>query len=411
MTTPVPVPQSRWQIPRIDPRDRWIGGVAAAIGREIGVQPTVIRVAFAILALAGGWGLVLYAVIWVALAIGQPRRISPYRPVPKGDSSVHRHLAIAMIVLGILLSLRGLAAGFVDQLVFPFLFVVTGFLIAWTRHRAPDDLIEGTGGSGLSAVARIMAGVVVGVGGMIGFIVMSADLIDAVLILLVAIAVIGGIGLVATPSLARIGQDLDHERQERVRADERARVAAHLHDSVLQTLALIQRHAQDPVRTAQLARQQERELRTWLYHKPSSQSEAGMSRLGTVLDEMGAEVDAAHGVPVKIITVGDNHDLPTASIEPLVAATREAAVNAAKHAETKRVDVFAERLDGRIEIFVRDTGNGFDPDDTAADRKGIAESIVGRMSRAGGTATVHSQPGHGTEVELVMPITDEREQS
>ena len=406
VTTPLRMPQNRWQVPRIDPGDRWIGGVAAAIAREIGVQSGVIRVAFAILALAGGWGLIFYAVIWVALAVGQSRQISPYHPAPKGESSVHRHIAVAMIVLGILLGLRSLAAGFIDQLVFPFLFVVTGFLIAWTRHRSPDDTIDGTDGSGLSAVARILAGVVVGVGGMIGFIVLSADLVDAVLVLLVAVAVVGGVGLVATPSLARIGQDLDQERQQRVRADERARVAAHLHDSVLQTLALIQRHAKDPVRTAQLARQQERELRTWLYQAPSGRTEAGMTRIGTELEEMAAEVDAAHGVPIKIITVGDNDDLPAASIEPLVAATREAAVNAAKHAGAKQIDVFAERLDDRIEIFVRDTGNGFDPDDTASDRKGIAESIIGRMKRAGGTASVHSQPGHGTEVELILPMAE-----
>ncbi len=389
-----PAPATRWQVPRISTNDRWIGGVAAAIATELGVQPLMIRISFAVLTLAGGWGLALYAVSWLLLAVGQPRQISPYRAVPKGATALHRNVAVAMIVVGLLLLLRNLGFGFVDGLVIPTGFVVIGFLIAWTRHQH-----EG----GLSAVVRILAGVVVGVGGMIGFLAIRANVVDALLVLTVALAVVLGIGLVATPSLARIGHDLDRERQERVRADERARVAAHLHDSVLQTLALIQRHAGDPVRTAQLARQQERELRHWLYddRRPTT---ADAVRLGTVLEQVAAEVDAAHGVPVKVIVVGDDQDLDRASIEPLVAATREAAVNGAKHSGARRIDVFAERLTDRVEVFVRDTGRGFDPDRTPGDRRGISGSIIGRMARAGGSAAVHSTPGEGTEVELVLPL-------
>lgn len=388
-------PANRWQVPRIDPDDRWIGGVAAAIATEIGVQPLVMRVSFGVLALAGGWGLAFYAMIWVVLAIGQPRQISPYEPVPKAATPLHRNVAVAMIVFGLLLALRNVAFGFVDQIVFPVGFVVIGFLIAWTRHQNE---------AGLSTVVRILAGVVIGLGGMIAFLVSATDFVDAVLILIVGIAVVSGIGLVATPSLARIGHDLDHERQERVRADERARVAAHLHDSVLQTLALIQRHAGDPTRTAQLARQQERELRAWLYQPQNETADPGAVRLNSALEEIAAEVDADHGVPVKVIAVGDNTDLPAETIDSILAATREAAVNAAKHSGAGRVDVFAERFDDRIEVFVRDTGQGFDPDETGSDRRGVSESIIGRMNRAGGTAAVHSQPGSGTEVELMLPL-------
>ena len=382
-------------MPRIVTDDRWIGGVASAIARELGVDPLVIRVSFGILSLAGGWGLAFYALAWLILAVANPRQIAPYTPMPKAASPFHRHLSIAMVVLGLLLALRN-AAFFVGGLVWPIAFVVTGFLVAWTRHRNED---------GLSAVFRILAGVVIGVGGMIAFFTLSSvgNFLDALLILLIAIAVLGGIGLVAAPSLARIGQDLDNERQDRVRADERARVAAHLHDSVLQTLALIQRHADDPVRTAQLARQQERELRTWLYAS-DDQANPGTVRLGPALEQMAAEVDESHGVPVKIIAVGDNEALPEGSIDALIAAAKEAAVNAAKHSGSKRVDVFAERLDDRIEIFVRDTGTGFDPEATAADRRGIAESVIGRMERAGGSAQVFSEVGSGTEVELVLPL-------
>ena len=393
--------QRRWQVPRIDPRDRWIGGVAAAIAAELGVQPVVLRISFAVLILAGGWGLALYALAWLVLAVGQPRRISPYRPVPKGAGPVHRNVAVAMVVTGLLLFLRNLGIGFVDAVVFPIGFVVVGFLIAWTRHQNE---------AGLSSVVRILAGVVVGIGGMIGFLAVSADVLDALLILTVAGAVVIGIGLVATPSLARIGQDLDRERQERVRADERARMAAHLHDSVLQTLALIQRHAQDPARTAQLARRQERELRAWLYQDRTAATEG--VRLDAALERMADDVDADHGVPVKVITVGDGGDLPAAVLDPLLAAAREATVNAAKHSGANRIDVFAERGAAQVDVFVRDTGAGFDPETvgdnaTPSDHRGIAESIIARMQRAGGSAEIHTAPGEGTEVELSMPLTEQ----
>ena len=368
--------------------------MAAAIARELGVEALVIRVSFVVLSLAGGWGLAFYAIAWLVLAVAQPRQLAPYRPSPKASSPFHRYLAVAMVVLGLLLALRRVAF-FVDEIVFPAAFVVTGFLVAWTRHRDED---------GVSAVVRILVGVVIGASGMIAFATLSStNVVDALFVLIIAVAIVAGIGLVATPSLARIGHDLDEERQSRVRADERARVAAHLHDSVLQTLALIQRHADDPVRTAQLARHQERELRNWLFGS-GDQSPPGTVRLGRALEEMAAEVDAAHGVPVKTIVVGDSSDLEPGAIDALVAAAKEATVNAAKHSGAKRVDVFAERSRDQVEIFVRDTGRGFDPTSTATDRQGIVESIVGRMERAGGRGAVHTEIGGGTEVELVLPI-------
>ncbi len=389
-----PISGEVWSIPRLDPSERWIGGVAAAIAREIGVEPAVIRLSFVLLSLAGGWGLVLYTLSWVFLAVKQPSTLTRPAPRPKAASAFHRYLAVGMIVLGLVVAASN-STFFVGRVVYPAGFVVIGFLVAWSRHRNDD---------GLSAVIRILLGVAIGFGGMLAFITLSStNLVDALFVMVLAFAIVAGVGLVAAPSLARIGNELDEERQTRVRADERARVAAHLHDSVLQTLALIQRHADDPVRTAQLARHQERELRNWLYASPGAAT-PGSVRLGDALDRMADEVDADHGVPVKVITVGDTSDLPVGSIDALVAATKEAAVNAAKHSEAKKVDVYAERHDDRIEIFVRDTGTGFDPADTAADRRGISESIEGRMERAGGSAVIHSEIGVGTEVELVLPL-------
>jgi signal transduction histidine kinase len=397
-TTPGPVPPApRWRVPPLDTDDRWIGGVASAVAREIGVQPVVIRAAFAVLALAGGWGLVMYAVAWAALAYHTPAHLGPYEPVPKAASSFHRHVAIVMIVLGLLLSLRSLGFIFIDQIVFPVGFLLTGLLIAWSRKQE-----EG----GVSVVVRIGIGLAVAGAGLLTLVLTSLSFVDALQALVVAVAVVGGMALVVAPSLIRIGQDFDLERQERVRADERARLAAHLHDSVLQTLTLIQRNASDPQRTAQIARQQERELRQWLYGKEPPRP--GSARLDPALQEVANRVEQHHGVKVEVVTVGDNRDLDPAAIEALVAATQEAVTNAAKHAGVSKIDVFAERRPDGIEVFVRDAGIGFDQDLIGDDRQGIRSSIIDRMERHGGRAAIHSTPGAGTEVELIQPLEPER---
>lgn len=384
----------RWNVPSLDREDRWIGGVASAIAVELGVQPLIIRISFAILALAGGWGLVLYAAAWAGLSFLSPPRLVPYAPVPKAASSFHRHVAIALIVLGLVLGLRSLGFGFIDEIVFPVGFVLTGFLIAWSRQQE-----EG----GVSAVVRIVIGVVVAAAGLVTVIATSLRFTDAIQLLVVAVAVVGGIALVVAPSVVRIGQDFDIERQERVRADERARVAAHLHDSVLQTLTLIQRNAHDPQRTAQIARQQERELRGWLYGNEPSQP--GTTRLEPALEAVATRVEESHGVKVEVVTVGDTHDIDPGSIQGLVAATQEAATNAAKHAKVNKIDIYAERLPDSIEVFIRDAGVGFDVDVIEEDRQGVRLSIIDRMERHGGSASIHSEPGVGTEVELTQPLT------
>ncbi len=298
-----------------------------------------------------------------------------------------------MIVLGLVLGLRALGFGFIDQIVFPVGFVLTGFLIAWSRQQE-----EG----GVSAVVRIVVGVVVAAAGLLTVILTSLRFADAIQMLVVAVAVVGGIALVVAPSVIRIGHDFDIERQERVRADERARVAAHLHDSVLQTLTLIQRNANDPQRTAQIARQQERELRSWLYG--SEPSRPGTTRLEPALQQVANRVEENHGVMVEVVTVGDTHDIDPALIEGLVAATQEAATNAAKHAQVTKIDIYAERRPDAIEVFVRDAGVGFDTNDIDDDRHGVKRSIIDRMERHGGRASIHSEPGVGTEVELVQPL-------
>jgi signal transduction histidine kinase len=217
----------------------------------------------------------------------------------------------------------------------------------------------------------------------------------SVLQLVVALA---AVMVVVAPFWLRLSRRAARERAERIRSDERAEVAAHLHDSVLQTLALIQRRGDDPREVAALARRQERELRLWL----SGRSERPDVELMAALRAAAAAVEVEHAVEIDVVTTGEC-PLDDRAVA-LLGAAREAMTNAARHAGGGRVSVFAEVADGRIEVFVRDRGGGFDVDTVPADRRGVRESIVGRMRRAGGRATITSGPESGTEVELSLEI-------
>jgi len=200
--------------------------------------------------------------------------------------------------------------------------------------------------------------------------------------------------LITGPWWLRLGRDLARERRERIRSEERAEVAAHLHDSVLQTLALIQRTADDPKAVVAMARRQERELRGWLYDGQSPAT----ATLGTALAAAAEEVEARHGVTVEVVTVGD---CPLDErLSALVAAAREALVNGAKWSGVSTISVYAEVRDGEVSVFVRDWGEGFELATVGPDHHGIRESITGRMNRHGGSALVRTAPGEGTEVQL-----------
>jgi signal transduction histidine kinase len=214
-------------------------------------------------------------------------------------------------------------------------------------------------------------------------------------------AIAAALLLILGPLLWRFAVERDSERTARIRSEERADVAARVHDSVLQTLALIQRHAEEPRRVASLARRQERELRSWLYGDGTT-AEGGT--LAGALAAAATEVEELHGVRVELASGGDcalSEDL-----RPLVLAAREAMVNAAKFSGAEEIDVYAEADPTRASVFVRDRGAGFDRGAVPDDRRGIAESIEGRIARAGGSATVTSSPAEGTEVELLLPRSE-----
>ena len=218
-------------------------------------------------------------------------------------------------------------------------------------------------------------------------------------------AVVAGITIIAVPSVVRMGRALDDERLERIRADERARISAHLHDSVLQTLTLIQRNADDPIQAAALARQQERELRSWLYG-PKVEGPDSI-HIGQAIEAAASEIERRHNVKIEVVSVGETNEALSVDLSALIAATGEAMTNAAVHSGAQAIDVFIERKPGSIEVFVRDTGRGFEMSSVGPDRRGISESIVGRMARAGGYGLVNSSPGHGTETELCLPLASQ----
>ncbi len=379
----------RWQLPRLDDDDRIVGGLAAGVAREVGVDALWVRLAFVLLFAIGGWGALLYAVGWGATAYAE-YATSPVRtdPVPKGASMRDRHLGLWLVVLGLVIAAARLAIVPARHL-WPCAVVAAGVVLARRPLRAGRPSRWGP--------VQVVAGLVVavaGVGWFVAALIGRGTALDAIvgvgatLILVVAAAAPWWWGLV---------RSLDAERQARVRSEERADVAAHLHDSVLQTLVLIQKSG-DPAAMAQLARRQERELRNWL--DPERVSRVGGSLRGA-LDDLASGCEADWGIRVETVVVGDC-PLDDA-IAAAVAAAREAVVNAAKHAGVERVDLYAEVTEQQVELFVRDAGSGFDPAAVDADRRGIAHSIEGRVERVGGDAVVHAAPGEGTEVEIRVP--------
>ena len=254
----------------------------------------------------------------------------------------------------------------------------------------------------LAGVAAALVQVVLGLGlvgaGIAVFLVASPGLDSPRAGILATAAIAVGLSLVFGPWWWRLTRDLAVERQERIRSQERAEVAAHIHDSVLQTLALIQRNAADARVVGALARSQERELRSWLYGPPAPDPGGSVA---AALQRVSDEVEDRHGVAVETVEVGD---CPVDDrLAALVLSSREALTNAARHSGAPAVSAYLEVEAHQVTVFVRDRGAGFDPGDVPGDRRGIADSIVGRMDRHGGRAAVRSEPGSGTEVELVMP--------
>ena len=379
-------------------------GTAGGLAQLFAVDPVVIRSAFVVLATAGGVGIVLYLAAWLAIQVAGQR---PRQPLPEARGAEYeRTLGVALVTLGVLLLVRTTQLGFADTLVWPVAVLATGFVIAATRTDLDVAAASGVTGRGSTAwvATRILAGVALAVAGVVGLFAFNIELGAARDLVLGAAVVSLGLTLVLGPWVWRVATDLLEERRRRIRSEERTELAAQLHDSVLQTLALIQRHQDDPATMVQLARRQERELRSWLH----GDGRIGHSeRLREGLETAADRIEELHGVPIEVVVVGDA--TADEAVTGLIRAAGEAMANAARHSGADRIDVYAEVADDRIEVFVRDTGVGFDPSTVPDDRRGVRDSIEGRLSRIGGTATIHTAPGEGTEVELTIPTARDTE--
>ena len=380
-----------------------IAGVCAGIAGYFGVDPLLVRIGFVIAAAAGGFGILIY----LACLVLMPAEAGSgtIRPRRAGRAAIEVGVGAGLLLLSVLLTLRAVGFWFSDALVWPLVLVGAGGALIWRQSAAAVGESSETAEVSReepaapareprrTLISRTGLGVALVIAAGIVFLQATGSLSAARNVLLAVLVVAVGLGVIFAPWIARLVRSLSAERSERIRSQERAEMAAHLHDSVLQTLALMQKRADDPREVAALARRQERELRSWL-----SGRESGASGLGAALEAAADEIEQAHGVPIEVVTVGE---VPLdQSVEALVAATREAMLNAVKFGGGSPVDVYAEATPERLEVFVRDRGPGFDPAAVSPDRRGVRESIIGRMERHGGHAAVRAAEGGGTEVEL-----------
>jgi signal transduction histidine kinase len=360
-----------------------------------------------------GYFVPAYVLAWLLIpAAGEDASIAS--KARSDTSGIRLAVGLASLLVFALVVAGALNDGWFSGWAWPQVVSVAGLVLIW-RNASPQEqatlrhlaeplgaaagVTAGDGRAGRRSTLRLtLAGVLV-VGGA-GWLFSARESLDLLQPLGGVILVIAGVVLLLGPWWLRIARDLVLERQARVRAEERADIAAQVHDSVLQTLALIQRRADDPQKVIQLARLQERELRSWLF-EGRAPNETDDLTVGAGVRQIQQDVESRYGVPVEAVTVGEC-ELDD-NLTALLAAAREATVNAAKWSGASVISLFAEVEPTEVSLVVRDRGKGFDPGTVPADRKGLAESVHGRMTRRGGTVTVTSAPGEGTKVSLKMP--------
>lgn len=395
------------------PRRGILGGVAAGLAEYFGVSPTTVRIAFVVLAMLGFFGVMLYAGLWLVL---------PARPVavPLSDTELARErrsgywLIFGGIVATVVAGSMLVSALF--MIAVPLVVVASGAAVVWQAFDSAGAAAEETDATPTSVLSRLRGdrfalfrlggGVVLVVLGLGVILFREVSLAEVGSAILAVIVTLGGIALLTVPLWMRMIRTVENERAEKARERERANIASHLHDSVLQTLALIQKRADDPAQVTKLARRQERELRQWLF-EAGERHRNDPTSVAAGVERICEEIEDTYELAVSQVVVGG--DTPIGENEAAaLAASREALVNVAKHAEVDKADVFCEILDddgGVMEIFVRDRGVGFDPEAVPADRRGLALSIRERVAGLGGTARVRSRIGKGTEIAIRMPRT------
>ena len=417
--TSIPEPLLPARMPLMRPkRGRWLTGVCKGIALHLGISVMWVRLAFIALTCLYGAGIIAYVFLWIFMPAGDPQAVASAEHIPveqaplaRGNQpaqagvedtavsaeslseAIQRAPKPALVALaGFVLLTIGLllvGTGADSQLIIPLLLGLAGIALAW-MNLSPNgtQLLSMLGGIALIFIgwAIYVSNVTyVGWGTSPRRIMLSGFIMIACIVLAVM------------PWANAMLQRLSREQALKEREEERADMTAHLHDGVLQTLALIQLHFEDPSTVFTLARGQERELREWLYQERSTSDRS----VSAGLKQIAAEVEDEHGKPIEVVTVGDAH--PSAQTDALLDATRQALVNAVTHG-SEPVSLYCEATDTTVEVFVRDHGEGFDIDAIPPDRLGIRESIIGRIKRRGGTVEIVSRASWGTEVRMHMPI-------
>ena len=392
-----------------------VGGVCAGLAVRLGVRELWVRIIVSVSVLFFGIGLFVYMSAWLLVPRwGEDRSVAQRLIGARRES--HIILWALLVALIALLALGDFAKHWTGAASWPVLLAVVALVAVWFGASRDErshlqDVVNATPILGASSargwralVWRLVPGILLLILGLTTLQKLGGISAGAFHAVVGAGALALGAAILLAPWWLDIVRDLSRERRERVRVEERAKLVAHVHDSVLQTLTLIEKAATSPADVVRLARAQERELRQWLFAPEHvAQREDATGTLAQQLRGIESDVECEYGVTVELVVVGDCPG--DARIAALTAATREAAINAAKWAHVARISIYGEVEATNVSVFVRDTGVGFDPDHVADDRHGINQSIIERMASHGGRAVIRSAPGDGTEVQLSMSLS------
>ncbi len=392
--------------------NRVLGGVCGAVSQATGIDVTWVRIGCVLGCVMSGITVLVYAMAWMLIPMeGQSSNIYT-RAI--GDKRGIR-LVVAVLVpllIAVTLITSTLHIPYIGFIGWPTFLAVGIIILIWRnandseREFIDNEVVPllGTDFHGRGRhllLVRIAVGAVLAAAGIV-ILVEGHTTLAALKPVGGAALVVGAAIIIFGPWWLSLVRDLIAERQARVRAEERTQMAAHVHDSVLQTLALIQRSSDDPQDVVRLARAQERELRAWLFEgRPPGAISGDATMLGEGVSLLQRQVEADHGIAVQVVVVGDC-ELDEA-LRALLDAAREATVNSAKWSGADQVSLYAEVEPDTVMLYVRDRGRGFDRGAVPSDRRGIAQSIEARVARFGGKAVIRSKPGEGAEVQLSMP--------
>jgi signal transduction histidine kinase/phage shock protein PspC (stress-responsive transcriptional regulator) len=378
--------------------DRLVAGVASGLADHLGIDVKVLRAGFVATILLGGFGVVLYAAFWAVV----PQSSDD----PQQGSLSSRPQLVGFALLGLCMLLIAQLLGLGPGLLWPAAAAITGAAILWRQADETQRLRWRSvtarqtrliaEAPGRHAWLRYGAGLLLVVAGMASFLATHDALSEARRAALPVFVVVLGLILAVGPWILQTVHQLTDERTARIREHERVEIAGRVHDSMLQTLTLIQRRADDPDEVLRLVRRSERELRGWLYTPAAAES------LRAAILALVADAEDAYGVTIDMVMVGEAATTP--AVDALVQAIRESVVNSAKHSGAEQISVYAEAEPDGVTVYVRDRGRGFEMAAVAADRFGVRESVVARMRRNGGDAEIRSTPGSGTEVRLRLPL-------